>query len=187
MGQRVRADLPVNPATCFVASKGLSADHIRCKSRCTKDLWGQLAGVAPQFLACLRYNDITRTMVVKKCGISLAEAARGFAAVGSEPRLAVLRTLVRAGDEGLSVGEIQERVGQPASTLAHHLRTLAAGGLITQDKRGRAVISHAAYEHIQLLASYLVDECCADTKRRHPGYGHPGQGHPKGHPKGQHR
>ncbi len=117
-------------------------------------------------------------MVIKKCGVSLTEAALGFAAVGSEPRLAVLRTLVRAGDDGLSVGEIQERVGQPASTLAHHLRTLAAGGLITQDKRGRAVISCAAYEHIQLLASYLVEECCADSKRKHPGHGHP---------KGQHR
>jgi ArsR family transcriptional regulator len=105
---------------------------------------------------------------MKKSGISPAKAALGFAAVGSEPRLAVLRTLVRAGDDGLSVGEIQERVGQPASTLAHHLRALAAGGLITQDKRGRAVISRAAYEHIQLLASYLVDECCADTKRSHP-------------------
>jgi len=40
-------------------------------------------------------------------------AAQGFAAAGSEPRLAVLLALVRAGEAGLTVGEIQVRVGQP--------------------------------------------------------------------------
>ena len=71
---------------------------------------------------------------------------KGFAAVGSEPRLEVLLTLVRAGHDGLTVGEIQERVGLPASTLAHHLRFLAAGGLIQQQKQGRAVVNRAAFE-----------------------------------------
>ena len=60
--------------------------------------------------------------------LAIEEAAQGFAAVGSEPRLEVLLALVRAGHGGLTVGEIQERVGLPASTLAHHLRFLAAGG-----------------------------------------------------------
>ena len=60
----------------------------------------------------------------------LEEAAQGFAAVGSEPRLEVLLALVRAGPDGLTVGEIQEHVGVPASTLAHHLRALAAAGLL---------------------------------------------------------
>ena len=97
--------------------------------------------------------------------LCVKEAARGFAAVGSEPRLAVLLVLVRAGDDGLSVGEIQHRVGLPASTLAHHLRSLETGGLIEQEREGRTVISRAAYGRIEELAAYLLRECCADTPR----------------------
>ncbi|MEM1399649.1 MAG: helix-turn-helix domain-containing protein [Pseudomonadota bacterium] len=96
--------------------------------------------------------------------LSIEQAAQGFAAAGSEPRLEVLLSLVRAGPTGLSVGEIQERTGMPASTLAHHLRFLAAGGLIEQEKNGRAVINRAAFEHIETLAAFLLSECCVDAK-----------------------
>ena len=58
----------------------------------------------------------------------------------------------------------QERIALPASTLAHHLRFLAAGGLIEQERRGRAVISRAAYRRIESLAAYLLDECCTDAR-----------------------
>ena len=92
------------------------------------------------------------------------EAAQGFAAVGSEPRLMVLRVLVRAGTEGLTVGEIQERVSLPASTLAHHLKFLAAGGLIEQERRGRSVINRAAYRRLESLAAFLLNECCSDAR-----------------------
>ncbi len=92
----------------------------------------------------------------------IEEAAQGFAAVGSEARLQVVLTLVRAGDPGLSVGAIQERVKMPASTLAHHIRFLAAAGLIVQEKRGRELINRANFERMQALAHYLLSECCAD-------------------------
>ena len=97
--------------------------------------------------------------------LDLEEAAQGFAAVGSEPRLEVLLALVRAGPGGLSVGEIQERLHLPASTLAHHLKCLAAGGLIEQQRQGRAVINRAAYERVEELASFLLRECCAEARQ----------------------
>lgn len=95
--------------------------------------------------------------------LAFEEAAQGFAACGSEPRLAVLRLLVRAGNEGLTVGEVQERSGLPASTLAHHLGFLAAGGLVEQERRGRTVINRAAYGRLEALAAFLLDECCVDA------------------------
>ena len=95
--------------------------------------------------------------------VGLEEAALGFAAVGSEPRLEVLLALVRAGPNGLTVGEIQERLNVPASTLAHHLRFLAAAGVLIQEKRGRALINRAAYDRIEALAAYLLHECCHDA------------------------
>jgi len=95
--------------------------------------------------------------------LALEEAAQGFAACGSESRLTVLRLLVRAGADGLTVGEIQERSGLPASTLAHHLGFLAAGGLVEQERRGRTVINRAAYRRLETLAAFLLEECCVDA------------------------
>ncbi|MBN9673507.1 ArsR/SmtB family transcription factor [Roseibium aggregatum] len=92
----------------------------------------------------------------------LEEAAQGFAALGSEARLQVLLTLVRAGQAGLTVGDIQARTGMAASTLAHHLKFLASAGLVLQEKEGRSVISRAAYDHLEKLAGYILSECCAD-------------------------
>ncbi len=95
--------------------------------------------------------------------VALEEAAQGFAAMGSEPRLDVLLALVRAGRDGLTVSEIQERLGVPASTLAHHLRFLAAAGLIEQERRGRTVVNRAAYERIETLVDFLLRECCSEA------------------------
>ena len=95
--------------------------------------------------------------------LSLEKASKGFAAVGSEPRLSVLLTLVRAGEEGLSVGEIQEKLGMAASTLAHHLRSLSTAKLIRQEKRGREVINKADYDRLKLLSDFLLSECCKDA------------------------
>lgn len=99
---------------------------------------------------------------------NVASAARGFAAAGSQPRLEVLRALVRAGPEGLSVGDIQEQTDIAASTLAHHLRSLADGGLITQEKQGRNVLNKANFGHIQSLADFLLEECCVDSQCKSP-------------------
>ena len=66
--------------------------------------------------------------------------------MGSEARLKVLKTLVRAGEAGLTVGEIQNRTGIAPSTLAHHLRFLAGSdvldrttAMILAERYGRTV------------------------------------------------
>ena len=100
--------------------------------------------------------------------LAIEEAAQAFSAVGSEPRLEVLLALVRSGPEGLSVGDIQDRLGIPPSTLAHHLRFLAASGLIDQERHGRTVLNRAAFCRIEALADYLLCECCADTRDAKP-------------------
>ena len=90
-------------------------------------------------------------------------ASQGFAAVGSEPRLSVVLALVRAGPQGLAIGEIQSWLALPASTLAHHLRFLTAAGLIVQEKHGRTVINRANFERLEALGQFLLRECCEDA------------------------
>ena len=41
--------------------------------------------------------------------LSIKNAVQGFAAVGSEARLSVLLSLVKAGDNGLTVGEVNSK------------------------------------------------------------------------------
>jgi DNA-binding transcriptional ArsR family regulator len=97
-------------------------------------------------------------------GVSLTEAATTFAALGSEQRLHVLRTLVRAGPEGLAIGELGARSGVTGSTLTHHMKLLSAAGLVDQVKDGRRIICiAAAFERMQVLSEYLLKECCADS------------------------
>jgi ArsR family transcriptional regulator len=89
-------------------------------------------------------------------------ASAGFSAIGSEARLSVLKTLVRAGNAGLNTARIQERTGIAPSTLAHHLKFLVAGGLVLQERQGRETISRASFDQLRALAAYIVEECCAD-------------------------
>ena len=96
--------------------------------------------------------------------ISVQQAADGFSAAGSAARLEVLKALVRAGSQGLSVGEIQKKLDSPASTVAHHLRTLSESGLIEQVKEGRTVVSRARFDFIAELGAYLLNECCIDSE-----------------------
>ena len=94
--------------------------------------------------------------------LSHAEAAEAFAALGSEVRIAILRSLVRAGDAGLPVGALQKRLAIAASTLSHHLRALIQAGVLEQTRDGRTLICRARYDRIQWLAAFLVSECCDD-------------------------
>lgn len=87
-----------------------------------------------------------------------------LAALGHEVRLAIFRALVRAGDEGLPVHQVQERLGgMPRSTLAHHLQMLVQAGLVWQRKAGAEVVSHADYAAIRGLVAFLTEACCADA------------------------
>ena len=95
--------------------------------------------------------------------MDLETASRGFAAIGSEARLDVLKVLVRAGEAGLTVSEIQERTGIAPSTLAHHLKFLAAGDVISQERAGRSTINRANITHIEALSAFIIAECCADA------------------------
>ncbi|WP_299553740.1 helix-turn-helix transcriptional regulator [uncultured Tateyamaria sp.] len=96
--------------------------------------------------------------------LDLTRAAAAFAALGSEQRLSVLRILVRAGPDGLSIGMLGDRSGVTGSTLTHHVKILASAGLVTQARQGRSIICAAvAFDEVQDLSNFLLTECCADT------------------------
>lgn len=105
--------------------------------------------------------------------LSLEVAASTFAALGSEQRLAVLRTLVRAGPDGITIGTLGQRCGVTGSTLTHHMKILTQANLVSQVKKGRSIIcAAAAFDEMQALSSFLLRECCADSTHPHQGHEH---------------
>lgn len=101
------------------------------------------------------------------------QVASSFAALGSEQRLEVLRQLVRAGPEGLSIGALGQKCGITGSTLTHHMKILASAGLVTQAKQGRSIICAAVeYDVMEALSDYLLGECCADCPATDGGHDH---------------
>ena len=96
--------------------------------------------------------------------LDFARAASTFAALGSEQRLGVLHVLVRAGSQGLSIGELGARCGVTGSTLTHHMKILSQAGLVKQERQGRSIICAAvAYNELRDLSNFLLRECCADS------------------------
>ena len=90
------------------------------------------------------------------------KAAKQLEALGNPTRLHVYRALVRAGDAGLPVGRLQERLKIPGSTLSHHLHRLILTGLVTQERQATTLICRAHYPAMDALLGYLADECCAE-------------------------
>lgn len=96
----------------------------------------------------------------------LTRAATAFAALGSEARLSILRRLVRAGGEGLPIGQLGEDVGIAGSVLTHHVRHLVSAGLVEQRRDGRRVLCSVVIAEVEALSSFLISECCADRGAR---------------------
>ena len=77
----------------------------------------------------------TGTQTSIHTSMKLEKAASQLEAIGNPTRLQLYRILVRAGDDGLAVASVQEKLAVPASTLSHHLKRLVDTGLVTQERQ----------------------------------------------------
>ena len=90
----------------------------------------------------------------------LISSAQRFAALGHEHRLELFQVLVKAGDKGMTVGELQAVLARPASTLAFHLRELVNAGLVTQEKEGRSVHCRVNFKALDEVLQFVKQDCC---------------------------
>ena len=88
-------------------------------------------------------------------------ALSALRALGHESRLAAFRQLVQAGPEGLSVGELRDRLDLPPATLSAHLNVLRAAGLVDDEREGRVIRVRANYRQMSTLLGFLTENCCA--------------------------
>jgi DNA-binding transcriptional ArsR family regulator len=93
-----------------------------------------------------------------------------FAAMGAEPRLRVMWLLLTAHPQGLVVGDIQDELGIPASTLSHHLDKPKNEDLVRVRREGTFLWYTANTESLQEIINFLYAECCTRNRAVEPGH-----------------
>jgi DNA-binding transcriptional ArsR family regulator len=91
-----------------------------------------------------------------------------FSAMGTGPRLRIMRELLSAYPDGMVVGEIGNELGIAASTLSHHLEKLKNEGLVKVRRKGTYLWYSANAEVLQELLGFLYAECCTRNKAVEP-------------------
>ena len=94
----------------------------------------------------------------------VTRSADRFAALGAEPRLAILRLLLSAHPTGMIVGEVQEELDIPASTLSHHLEKLKQVGLVNVRRVGTFLWYSANTDALREVLGFLYEECCTRSR-----------------------
>lgn len=92
---------------------------------------------------------------------SADDLALVFAALGQGARLEVIRLLLTAYPDSLAAGDIQEKLGIPASTLSHHLHRLREVGLVVSVRDSQWIRYAARADTLQSLLDFLYAECCS--------------------------
>jgi len=104
----------------------------------------------------------------KRSAEQVAKFADMFSAMGTEPRLQIMRSLLSAHPDGLVVGEIQEELNIPSSTLSHHLDKLKAEDLVNVKRESTFLRYTANTNALQELLQFLYAECCTRNKALKP-------------------
>jgi len=99
---------------------------------------------------------------------SVAKYADMLSAMGTEPRLRIMRLLLSAHPDGLVVGDIGEELGIQGSTLSHHLEKLKNEDLVSVQREGTFLRYSANSEALKDLLAFLYAECCSRSKAVEP-------------------
>src|SRR5271167_2575143 len=108
------------------------------------------------------------TAKAKKSSEQVAKYADMFTAIGTEPRLRIMQLLLSAHPDGLVVGEIQQELDIPNSTLSHHLDKLKAEDLVHVRRESTFLRYTAHTDALQELLQFLYAECCTRNKAVQP-------------------
>jgi DNA-binding transcriptional ArsR family regulator len=85
---------------------------------------------------------------------------KALAALAQSSRLEVFRSLVVAGQAGLTPGALSESLGVAPNTLSFHLKELVNADLISQERVGRNLVYRAQFDRMNAVLAYLTQNCC---------------------------
>ena len=88
--------------------------------------------------------------------------AKAMKELGHPTRLTIFKKLAQTGRQGIAVGELQQALNVPGSTLSHHISSLASANLLIQRREGRTLFCVANYEKLQTVITFFQEDCCID-------------------------
>ena len=100
----------------------------------------------------------------KKSAAQARRFSEMFAAMGTEARLRIVQLLLSAHPDGLVVGEIQQALPIPNSTLSHHLDKLRNAELVKVQRQGTFLRYAANTSVLTELLRFFYAECCTRNK-----------------------
>ena len=107
-------------------------------------------------------------MTKKDDSARITRYADMLSAMGTEPRLRIVRLLLSAHPEGMVVGEIGSELSIPSSTLSQHLEKLKNEDLVSVRREGTYLWYSARADTLEELLGFLYAECCTRNKAIEP-------------------
>ena len=86
-----------------------------------------------------------------------------FSALSQQTRLDVFRLLVKAGEEGMSAGDIGASLGVRQNTMSANLSILTQSGLIRNERQGRSIRYFLNMDGLRGLLAFLMKDCCGGS------------------------
>ncbi len=88
------------------------------------------------------------------------KALEAFAALSQPTRLDVFRLLIKAGESGMSAGDISDALDVRQNTMSANLSILTRSGLIHKTREGRSIRYFADMDGMRGLLAFLMEDCC---------------------------
>ena len=92
--------------------------------------------------------------------MELKKATTALAALAQPSRLEVFQLLVKRGEQGISAGDISDKLDIPKPTLSFHLKELSHAGLIISERNGRSIVYSLNIAGMRELMNFLTQDCC---------------------------
>jgi ArsR family transcriptional regulator len=109
-----------------------------------------------------------KALRAKQTDENIVRYADMFTAMGTEPRLRIMRVLLSAHPDGMIASDVGKELGISASNLSHHLEKLKNEDLVKVRRDGTYLWYSANAEALQELLGFLYAECCTRNKAVEP-------------------
>ncbi len=120
------------------------------------------------FDTILYFCNYRKMGTVRRASDKVVKYADMFSAMGTEARLRIMQLLLAAHPDGLVVGEIQEELDIPNSTLSHHLDKLKSEDLVNVSRESTFLRYTANTDALLEVLQFLYAECCTRNKALKP-------------------
>lgn len=92
--------------------------------------------------------------------MDINQATIAFSALSQPTRLNVLRTLIKAGADGILAGDLGDLMEVRQNTMSANLTILLHAGLVRNQREGRTIRYFVDLDGLRGVLGFLMEDCC---------------------------